>query len=413
MRKLRYIAIAALILSSCGPDFTPQEEIDRLRVLGVQSTVRGTADVAWPGVLDDAVLTALVTDGTLAPPSAFQFAWRLCPLAFGSEADFACAFSEDEFEALLLGLIENFPREQLSEEVPPELVDQVIEQAEDLVDVNFDLGTSTTAVFNLRDVVFSDELDDLPFDPDPILEPVLQALLAGACDQLETQEFPDFVERPECNGTFQVRIDLTVCERGIPCTSDSTPSGEAPPRIVNSVRFLDVVYDSAAVPTPNRNPTVDIMCRTTIPPSATSPGECNINGTVVEADDEPDLFFESDFGFEVADLTEADAELFEEEALVDGTTQTVTTQERLTVSWFVTGGELDRNRSAFDAEQPDNSSIERARTNIWRTPRAADLDPDERDEAYGLLLVVRDGRGGRAFLQRTVRFRGRAPESSN
>lgn len=387
MRAFELWVLIAAASAGCGPDFTPQEEIDRLRVLGIKSEVVGSEDVAWPNTVQDALLTPLVTNLELDDPSRFGYAWRVCPVAFGSEADFACVFTEEEFEQLIIDAAEQATGAPIPEEIA------------DLLDVDFDLGTSTTAIFNLRDVVLGDLPPDLPIDPKPVLDQVL----AAACEQLQTADFPDFVERPECNGTFQVRIDLTVCEAGVACSSDASPGDESPPRVVNTVRFLDVIYDDQVVP--NRNPATEVVCRTTIPPATSGPARCNINGELVEPGEVTELFFEAGFGFELADLTTDDAEFFEAEELVDTATVTVTRQERLTVSWFVTGGGIDRNRTAFDAEQPDNSGIGRARSNVWSTPRAADLDADRRDDEFGIFMVVRDGRGGRAFVERRARLR--------
>ena len=405
--------------AACGPDFTPQEEIDRLRVLGVKSEVEGQPGVAWPGVVDDARLTALVTNEALADPTGFGYAWRICPVAFGSESDFQCAFTEEEFEALLLEQLADVPRDELIEAVVDQLLpdgteeekqqlrealNDAFDQIPDLVDVDFDLPTpttSTTAIFELRRVFFGDALDDLPFDPDPFVAPLLESLLAGACEQLQTAEFPDFVERPECNGTFQVRIDLTVCSPGIECTADRLPAeGEGPPDVVKTLRFLDVVYDDEVVR--NRNPVVQSVCRggTNNEP----PPECAELGTVVPPDQAAGLPFGANVPFELADLETDDAETYL--AVIETGTGTTTEerQERLTVSWFVTGGELDRNRTAFDPLQPETSPIDRARFKVWSIPRQIDLSPEEEDATYGIFMVVRDGRGGRAFVQRIAQF---------
>jgi hypothetical protein len=419
---MRTLVIGLLCLGStaCGPDFTPQEEIDRLRVLGVKSEVDGQPEVAWPGVVDDARLTALVTNESLSDPTTFGYAWRICPVAFGSEADFRCAFTEEEFEAFLLDQLAGVPRDELIEAIVEQILpdgteeekqqlrdalNDAFDQIPDLVDVDFDLPTpttSTTAVLNLRGVFFGGGLDDLPFDPDPFVAPLLQGLLAGACEQLQTADFPDFVERPECNGTFQVRIDLTVCNPGVECTADSVPSsdGDGPPDVVKTLRFLDVIYDDEVVP--NRNPEVQTVCRGGA--SDEPPPECAELGTVVPPDQAAGLPFGANVPFELADLETDDAETHL--AVVETETGTTTEErrERLAVSWFVTGGELDRNRTAFDPQRPENSPIERARFNVWSTPRQIDLSPEEEDATFAIFMVVRDGRGGRAFVQRTAQF---------
>lgn len=403
--------------AACGPDFTPAEEIDRLRVLGVKSEVDGQPGVAWPGVVDTARLSALVTNDALDAPETFGYAWRLCPVAFGSEADFECAFTEDEFEALLLEQLAAAPRDDLVEAAVDQLLPDgteaerralrdslngAFDEIPSLVDVDFDLPTtSTIAELNLSRVFFGPALDNLPFDPAPFVAPILQGLLAGACDQLQTAEFPDFVERPECNGTFRMRVDLTVCSDDENCTPDREPSidDDGPPDVVKSVRFLEIIYDDEV--TPNRNPVVETVCAGF---DGTAAPECAALSTVVPPTATAALPFGQTIPFELADLTPEDSETFD--AVVETVTGTTTEsrREQLVVSWFVTGGELDRSRSAYDPEQPETSSIERGRTNEWTIPRAIDLSPQEEAKNYGIFMVVRDGRGGRAFVRRTARF---------
>lgn len=430
----------------CGPDFTPQEEIDRLRVLGIRSEVPDSDRRAWPGVIEDAVLTALVTDDALEDPASFEYRWRLCPVAFGSEADFECVFTEAEFEAFILELIENVPIEEAvtivlealfedPSQVDPEAVEAIraqieglLEQAPELIDVDFVLSDTATATFNLRDVIFVEEVAEL--EDQGLVQGLLELLLERACEQLGTAEFPDFVERPTCDGTFQMRIDLTVCDLPADeCTPQSRPSQtDGPPRVVRAVRFFDIIYDLDLVPNPNRNPEAAIMCRT--PEPLTGDEQISLRtrpcGNIIEmppppALDPDGLEFGATYGLVITDVRvlldpngfdlDLDAEVFtkwdpEAEAFTEER------QERLIFSWFTTGGDPGRNRSAFDPEQPENSSIDRAATNEWNTPRAIDLTPEEREAIYGLFVVIRDGRGGRAFIQRNTRFVGASSESA-
>ncbi|NJK88394.1 MAG: hypothetical protein HC923_02685, partial [Myxococcales bacterium] len=199
MRTL-WMPVVALAAWTCGPDFTPADEIDRLRVLGIRARVAATPEIAWPFVDEDTLIDALVTDDDLSDPSSFKYRWRLCPVAFGSEADFRCVFTEDQFEEFLRGLLLGV----LPDGTDPNAL---------TIDADFELGTDPAATFNLRDVFRSEALDALP---PAVVRELLQEGLRFACEELQTQEFPDFVDRPECNGVFGVRIDVAVCEQSVP-----------------------------------------------------------------------------------------------------------------------------------------------------------------------------------------------------
>jgi len=200
------------------------------------------------------------------------------------------------------------------------------------------------------------------------------------------------------------------------CTPDTRPSGDGgPPRVVQSLRFLDVIYDEELVPNPNRNPTIDVLCRSRDPVSdgATLGPDCEDSAPLVEmpappATDPEGLRFDESYAVVTLDVFvdpngsfPLDAELFRTWD-PDDERFTEEQQERLILSWFTTGGSPDRNRTAFDADEPETSNRSRAILNVWELPRRVDLD--EPDRVFGLFVVVRDGRGGRAFVQRNARF---------
>lgn len=75
----------------------------------------------------------------------------------------------------------------------------------------------------------------------------------------------------------------------------------------------------------------------------------------------------------------------------------VTKREVLVTTWFVTGGETDTVRTTFiDGE----ISLEDAGENVITTPKKVDYAPD----TLGLVLVIRDGRGGLGWIEREVKL---------
>ncbi len=373
------LTFGAALQGACGTDFTPQSEVDRLRVLTVKVSV-GEQDSAWPRVSETATLTALVTDVTPFDPRAADYRWTFCPVAFGSDADFGCIVTAEQFQALII-------------EVFPELPDGT--PTDEVLDVDFDLGTNPEATFNFRDVLLEPNA--------PVTDEGLEALLAAACEFLQTVEFTDFVQRPTCNGTFEARLEVLVA------LEDSRP-GDVPPTDVRAQRPLEIIYAQDVV-VPNRNPSLDQVCIR----STTSTGAGVLFG-------EPCQIANPDFGWVILDPSDPnplpldqtlglatdvvvlpgnfdiDAEFFRplDDDLLPGPEE----QERLTLSWFVESGEIDRNRTAFE-QGSESSTAERAATNAWTTPRLIDVG----DDVPGTLhIVMRDNRGGRAFTSRRVIF---------
>lgn len=69
--------------------------------------------------------------------------------------------------------------------------------------------------------------------------------------------------------------------------------------------------------------------------------------------------------------------------------------ENLTVAWFVTSGEVDKERTAFTDGTTELTDI---RGNTWSLPKPG----DESARAAELYLVIRDERGGTGWLRRQV-----------
>ena len=69
--------------------------------------------------------------------------------------------------------------------------------------------------------------------------------------------------------------------------------------------------------------------------------------------------------------------------------------ENLAITWFVSSGSTEKERTAFTDGTSELSAI---RANTWRLPFPRD---EERDEAQ-VVLVIRDERGGVNWLQRSV-----------
>jgi hypothetical protein len=406
--------------TSCGPDFTEPQEIDRLRILGIRTELVEDPEIAWAGVDEDLRLSALATAETL--PADIQLDWRFCPLAFGSAGDFECALDEESFQDLLLAVVEGALAQN---GVPPELQDLPLDQLVD--DLDFDLGSGPSVVFNLTELLLGDTADALDMALDELvadgtltstqadgLRPgtLVASGLEQFCETIQTQEFPEFVERPECNGTFEFRVDVQA----------STDTDD-----LRAVRFFTVIYDEESVfATPNRNPKASLLCGANRAIRAENPDaptleslvpdlietNCTIPGdpgiTRLGLDEPPSTaFFGSPLDLIVPDLCvdptdpsrpdpscETNAEAF---IGVDTDGEEIDEREILTLSWFVDAGSVNDSRTAFEVDN-DDSPLSEARRVRWDPPRAIDFE-DPMNEVLQVYVVIRDNRGGRAFLQ--------------
>jgi hypothetical protein len=160
------IPLGGLILAvnaACGSDFTPFNEIDRLRILSISSDPPWITRTSTTGPIPAAALSALVVNGPEVPLEGVTYEWSWCPLraAGTSDGGYECAFSE---VASSMGM----------EEIPPEV---------------FDLGTGSTA--------------ELPYivPPDTVRQ---------ICEELSMAELPAFVTIPSCDNGFPVSVQLIV-----------------------------------------------------------------------------------------------------------------------------------------------------------------------------------------------------------
>jgi hypothetical protein len=94
------------------------------------------------------------------------------------------------------------------------------------------------------------------------------------------------------------------------------------------------------------------------------------------------------------EVAEASAERFVPEATVV-VPSPKERQESLYISWFVSSGEMDQDRTSFIE---NGVSLAKFGKNEWLLPKAG----DEKRNAARMLLVLRDERGGVSWLSRTV-----------
>ncbi len=291
-RAFSWFLGGSLILAACGGDFTPYSEIDRLRVLAVG------ADRPWLEPTETASISALIVQ----PPDAdvpLSYRWSWCPLTLGNASGYECAFTEAELQEQIDGAVGPGVFQ-----VPP-----------------FQLGETSTVTF--------------AYDLSPLL-------FRGLCDAISMQALPDFVEVPECDGTFPISIRLTVGD------------GETE---VTAIRELVLVYDDAVTDV-NTNPLI---------------GAVHADSATVALDGSTLLARDTDVTLSLDIPPEAIEE-------VDGE------PEHVVVTWFVDAGEVDHTRTSETHE------------NVWHTPRT----PDHPDSSVRLFFVVRDDRKGVSWIERRV-----------
>jgi len=427
---------------ACGPDFTPEEEIDRLRLFGVRLEVQDRpGSLVWPRVDEELRLEALVTTEARLPDD-LDFSVRFCPLAFQTSGDLECVFDEESFEQVLL------------QAVP------IPDDVEIDLDLDFDVPvtSSTTALFNLERQLLGAEnlqiLEDAGVDPTPLIENGIAAF----CDQIQTQEFSDAVTRPACNGTFEFRFDIVL------------RAGE---EVLRAVRQFPLIYDpmppqlGGAMLEPNRNPRPSLLCarddrafRDTRQAlieaemlSGNTPittgevqGRCTFLEVLTDGMGNPTgnfgalpeldptlqtfsatvaipLFFDTPYTLIVADLCGA----FPATPIPDRNTCSldvdavqplgegeVEIPESLNLSWFADTPDLDATVTAFEFDNPD-ATLAEARANLFETPRRIDFEAEDEPLPLELFVVVRDGlgRGGRAFSKGLYTLRERPMGSAN
>lgn len=209
----------------------------------------------------------------------------------------------------------------------------------DVVPPAYDLGTAATATFE---------------------HTIPKQLLADLCAELGSAELPEGVSLPRCDGRFEVSIMARVAAGGL---------------TIAGFRKLGLIYDDARVP--NANPRV-------------VGGRLSVRGAPpfeLVVGDVTSVVRDVEYTVEV-DVPEDQAETFED---VDEAGQPIASRERLVISWFHEGGELDKNRTSYIDGLTDFTNL---RSNSWRTPTLDEL-ATERAHLY---FVIRDERGGLDWL---------------
>lgn len=211
---------------------------------------------------------------------------------------------------------------------------------------SFDLGTEETAVF------------------DHSIDPII---LQGLCSAILSSGAPSFVTLPDCEDEIVVTIKLTVAAGG---------------EEVVAVKELALKMDDGAAV--NSNPTIG---RVEAREGADGQWE------VLEEDGLLGLAGGKRYDLFV-DVPQESAEAYVPDP-TEETPEPEETTEALFMTWFVTGGSTDFNRTTY---LHDEIGLYELGANKWKTPR---LDETTGGDAT-LFLVLQDERGGVEWTQRVV-----------
>ena len=228
------------------------------------------------------------------------------------------------------------------------------------LDLDFDLGEEPTATLE----------HSLP-------PPLLQALCNGTDSN------------PDDGGAQGFVLD---CEQGLPLSVELVvEQGGDRIRSFKEVRLLLDDTD------PELNPQIDDLLFVEVPREI---DDMDIEDEISEDDAEP-VAEDGSTEFELpkrirlfADVPESATERFMRPAR-GFETEGKEKLENLAITWFVSSGSTEKERTAFTDGTSELSAI---RANTWRLPFPRDED---RDEAQ-VVLVIRDERGGVNWLQRSV-----------
>ncbi len=325
---------------ACTDDEISFNEIERLRVLGIQSSP------PWLLEGQTAALQFLsVNNDPNIDDADLRTRWSFCPLQADSTLGFQCLITSVEDLEVLTGTVA----------LPPEF------ELAEFSEFGLLISTSSTAV--------------LPF--------VLPAeTISTLCDMIDEVDLPPFVTRPECNGRFPITVFL---ERGPFDPQSADPDAVDPDRRVIAFRDVDLVYDpTLETNPPNQNPEISSL-------SVSRAGEQDFVLTSTAAP----IVLRYDTVYDLRiDVTPDQAEDFE------SGDDDEPNREQLTVTWFIEGGETEFTRTGF-LPADDGDSFADLIDNEWTTPSSANFEG--RTEAQ-LFLVIRDGRGGQSWIVRDVQF---------
>ena len=334
LRSLIKIMLIGLLVThfGCADDDTEYNFIDRLRVLGI------SGDPPWLEPGESTTLSAL----TIPQPrtdTRIEYVWEWCPLNLGPQTGYACAFTEEELQAVI------------DEQLGPDMFEVP----------SFLIGTSTSAA-NIEYTY------DLPPE-----------FVRGICDFFQNQELPALVEPPDCTNGYPLTIISTV--RQIERTTNQEGPADSPgPTRIRAIKTINLLFEEDAER--NNNPHLGELF--VIDPRDQSRQRVALDGsTTLDRDITYTLEVELDESESESYLyTPPDSDVPE------------LRREALTLTWFIEAGSTDSQRTGFIEGV---STLEQARSNEWTTPR----EPDYGDNTARVFIVIRDGRLGTSWIERS------------
>jgi hypothetical protein len=317
-------------------DFPEYNELEGFRVLAVQ------AEPPTIAFGEDTTLSALVfvEDGDAGD---VDYEWSWCPARLPSAVGGECAIDE----ALVAGL--------------------------GLGEVSFDLGQEPTATFTHA-----------------VPEDVLGALCNSDADA--SGDLDAGVDDAAHDGEDDGQGFLLDCSQGVPISVQLVARrGDATITTIKELRLL-----RAGDPR-NENPRIDGLSHALVPEGT---AEDDVED-VVREDDATAVADDGDSELKLgewyrmfADVPDDAAEMFTRPPR-GFETEGQDKLENLAISWFVSAGSTERERTAFTDGTSEFSDLF---GNTWKLPKSGDRDPGPAQ----IFLIIRDERGGIGWLQRTV-----------
>ncbi|MBX2813468.1 MAG: hypothetical protein KTR25_16750 [Myxococcales bacterium] len=346
-------------LSGCGSDFEPRSKITGFRILSVQASPSWLAlSLANENRFPTTILSTLTVGAT--NPDALEYRWRWCPLLGSNSLAFECLISSEE-------LVSGTNIDGISTDL-------------------YELGSESTVSF-----------------PNTSITP---AFVEELCLTIRSQpEISSQVTLPECNGTFpiSIRVDITDGEQ-----------------IATAFKDVQLIYDEELLGTENinRDPSLDgweiRLLRQGLP----------IEDSLIELDETLTLQLRKQASTNEDEAPNNTLDEFSqfytdtcEEPLDDGTVieRDVTTRERVTLSWFITAGSIQDERTGYvpgpicdpgiidSNDQGVIQEWEEAKINRWDSPRFRDELVET--SSVTIYVIARDNRGGASYTSTTVQVR--------